>query len=242
MHRLLAGFLALAVAAAAHAARIEKLTVKSKGRDRTCYLFVPDDVPKDRPMPIVITLHGSGRDGKSLVEPWSKVAAKEHFLVAGPDSTDPRQWSARADGPVLLRDVVDDVKKRAAVDPKRIYLFGHSAGAGFALQTALIESEYFAAVAVHAGDLKDLQLLDFASRKVPVSMFVGTRDPGYPLPYIRGVRDAFQQHGFPVELTELPRHDHNYYAIAQQINEPAWAFLKANPMSVDAKFVEYANM
>ena len=34
---------------------------------------------------------------------------------------------------------------------------------------ALLESEYFAAVAVHAGDLKDLQLLDFASRKVPVS-------------------------------------------------------------------------
>jgi poly(3-hydroxybutyrate) depolymerase len=240
MTRRLVLILALTVAAAGHAAKIEKLSLRSKGLERHYYLFVPDGVAQ--PMPILITLHGSGRDGKSLVEPWSRMAEKEHFIVAGPDSTNPQQWAAPADGPVLLRDVVEDVKKRAPVDTRRIYLFGHSAGAGFALQMALLESEYFAAVAVHAGDLKDLQLLDFAARKVPVSMFVGTRDPGYPLAVVRGVRDAFLKHGFPVELTEIPRHDHNYYAIAQQINEPAWAFLHAHPLAEDAKFAEYANM
>ena len=35
-----------------------------------------------------------------------------------------------------------------------MYLFGHSAGAGQALYLSLLESEYFAATAVHAGALR----------------------------------------------------------------------------------------
>jgi poly(3-hydroxybutyrate) depolymerase len=231
-------------ASSIHAAKIDKLTLSSRGSERSYYLFVPDGLKPDQPAPLLLVFHGSGRNGNTLVDPWRPLAQKEHFIVAGPDATNKMQWDAPADGPTLLRDLVDDVSKRAAVDRKRIYLFGHSAGAGFALQMAMIESEFFAAGAIHAGDLKpeSYSLLDFATRKVPFAIFVGTQDPLFPLSVVRTTRDEMVKRGFTAELTEIARHDHNYYAIAPRINEAAWAFLSKYSLPADGKFVEYANM
>ena len=75
-----------------------------------------------------------------------------------------------------------------------------------------------------------------------LALFVGTNDRGYPVAQVRATRDAFQRRGFPVEFTEIPRHDHNYYAIAARINEAAWTFLKQAALPTEANFVEYANL
>jgi poly(3-hydroxybutyrate) depolymerase len=58
-----------------------------------------------------------------------------------------------ADGPAFLYFLIEAVKAKHAVDGRRMYLFGHSAGAEFALTMGLIESEFFAAVAVHSSCL-----------------------------------------------------------------------------------------
>src|SRR6266498_4271353 len=127
-----------------------KATMISDGASRTYYLFVPDRA-KDKPSPLIILLHGSGRDGKILVDHWESLAKKEGIILAGPDATVREGWNMGRDSPLLLRDIVDDVKAKYSVDPKRVYLFGHSAGAIHALKLGVLESEYFAAVAVHAG-------------------------------------------------------------------------------------------
>jgi poly(3-hydroxybutyrate) depolymerase len=230
--------------ATALAARIEKLTLTSRGKERTYYLFVPEGVTRDHPVPLVITLHGSGRNGASLVEKWKDLAAKEGIILAGPDSTDSKQWSYPEDGPMLLRDVVEAVKTKYPVDGRRVYLFGHSAGAGFAIQMGLLESEYFAAVAIHAGALSpnDYPVMDIATRKLPFAIFVGTIDPYFPLAQVRATRDALQKSGFVAELTEIPRHNHDYYSIADRVNRPAWDFLGKYSLPQDAKFTSYANM
>src|SRR2546425_7221559 len=68
---------------------------------RPYYLFVPDSLDA-RPVPLLIVLHGSGRDGKSLVDPWRDLASREGFIVAGPDAADRRAWIAPDDGPAFL--------------------------------------------------------------------------------------------------------------------------------------------
>ena len=74
-----------------------------------------------------------------------------------------------------------------------------------------------AAAAVHAGALREPQqyaVIDSAQRKIPIAIFVGTKDPYFPLEAVRATRDALKAHGFPVELTEIPGHDHVYYDLA----------------------------
>lgn len=226
------------------AARLEKHTLISRGKERGYYLFVPEGVDKEHPAPLLVTLHGSGRNGSILVEKWRGLAGRSRIVVAGPDSIDASRWSAPDDGPQLLHDLVEEIKKKYAIDGRRVYLFGHSAGACFALQMGLLESEYFAAVALHAGALQreDYSLTSYASRKMPFAMFVGTRDPLFPLDAVRATRDQLQKRGFVAELTEIRNHTHDYYGRSDSINKSAWTFLERHSLSAEPKFTVYSNM
>lgn len=227
--------------AAAADDKIVKNSVESEGRKRTYYLYVPEGLSREKPAPLVVLLHGSGRDGRVLVEHWQKLAAQEGIILAGPDARDPSQWGMPQDGPRFLYDLVEELKKSQPVDPARVYLFGHSAGAVFSLYMTALESEYFAAVASSAGALRDsnYSMLDEAERKVPVALFVGTRDPLFPVSVVRGTRDAYTKRGFTAELTELPNHDHNYYKRSAEINAKAWEFLKQHRLAAAAKYKEH---
>jgi hypothetical protein len=56
---------------------------------------------------------------------------------------------------------------------------------------------------------------------------------------VRGTRDQLNAHGIPVELTEIPNHNHWYYDLAPKINREVWDFLKKNELSTDPKYHEY---
>jgi poly(3-hydroxybutyrate) depolymerase len=231
----------LITASALAAPPIEKVTITSKGRSRIYYLYVPQRPAGAAPMPLVVTLHGSGRNGRILIEHWQKLADTEGIVLAGPDATDTKMWQMPPDGPDFIKDVVDDVKTKAAIDPRRIYLFGHSAGAGFAMQLGLLESKYFAAIAIHAGalDPNDFRLTDYAERKIPLFIAVGDRDAFFPLSVVRATRDALVAAGIPVELWEIPRHTHDYYSESRSINDRAWKFLTKLALDKDPAWKEY---
>jgi len=213
---------------------ITKELITSKGVTRAYYLYVPASVKAASPAPLIVLLHGSGRVGNSLVEKWKDLAKKEGFIIAGPDSTNTRGWRSPEDGPDYLRDLVEELKSKYPINARRVYLFGHSAGASFALQICLMESQYFAATAIHAGYLgDDSDLIDMAKRKIPIFIQVGDRDQGLPVKVVRETRDALTAKGFPVELTELPNHDHWYYDLAPKINRAAWDFLKKYELESD---------
>src|SRR5262245_60500943 len=74
--------------------KIVKETIDSQGRKRAYYLFVPDSIKPDTPVPLIVMLHGSGRNGLSLVEKWKDIAGRERFIIVGPDSIDTRGWSS----------------------------------------------------------------------------------------------------------------------------------------------------
>ena len=230
-----------ALAGAAGGDGIVKAAVQSEGRKRVYYLFVPEGVSRDKPAPLLVLLHGSGRDGRLLVEHWRKLAEQEGIILCGPDSRDSARWSIPEDGPRFLYDLVEGLKAAHPVDPGRVYLFGHSAGAIFGLLTSVLESEYFAAAAVSAGALKEgnYGLLDEAERKVPVALFVGTNDPLFPPAEVRRTRDAFSRRGFAAEMTEVSGLDHNYYSRSAEINAKAWGFLKRHRLEGAARYKEH---
>ena len=207
-------------------------TLQSGDEERSYAIYVPEGLtPETTPesgLPLIIALHGSGRDADSIVGPWVRLAKREQILVVGPESLDERMWAAPQDGPDFLLDLIAHLKETYPVDPQRIYLFGHSAGAHFAIQMGLFKSRHFAAVAAHAGAIQsDMDwLYDRAERKVPVYLVSGANDTMVPIIAVRRTHRELKDAGFPVEFKEMPRHDHNYYVRAKGINEEIWEFLR----------------
>ncbi len=233
-HLLILIFMIFALAPASVVCQdITKHSLISEGKKRTYYLIAPAAVKAESPAPLVILLHGSGNIGSSQAEKWKDLANKEGFIAVAPNSIDPAYWSTPADGPEFLRDLVDDMKGKYPINPRRVYIFGHSGGAAFGLLMALYESEYFAGVAIHAGALNSqgMELIKIAKRKTPIHMQVGTQDPMFPLSVVRSTRNALQKAEFPVELKEILNHDHDYYSRARDINLTAWNFLKLQELA-----------
>ena len=223
---------------------IQRVSFTFAGQKSTCYLFVPDSASAGAAAPLIVLLRGAGEDGLSLAAPWRGLALREGIILIAPDSEDK--------GPDFIVALVESLRAKAAVNPRRIYLFGHSAGGRLALILSLVDSEYFAAVAVHAGrlkgnepapgfghDLRDTDLLANANRKIPIAMWNGTLDQTVPLADARATRDILEMHGFPVELHEMLGRDHNYYIHSDEVNEAAWDFLRQHELEHQPTFQRY---
>lgn len=221
--------LTLSSASALAAAKPEKQIITSLGAERTYYTFVPEKLTA--PAPLLLLLHGSGRDGMSQIDEWKALAEKEGIVLVAPDSANSREWSMNTDGPEFLHDVVEAVRAKQSIDGARLYLFGHSAGAVFALYMAVMESRYFAAVGVHAGAMGEdfYPYLDLAKRKIPITIWIGTEDPYFKLPMVKATQAELNKHGF----------DTNYYAVSKDLNPKIWDFLRNNKLDEEASWQVY---
>ena len=227
----------------AHAAeKVSKETLTSQSKKRTYYLFVPDSVKESESIPLVVLLHGSNRNGLSLVDKWKELASREKFIIVGPDSSDSKGWRVPEDGPDFIRDLVESLMAKYKINSRRVYLFGHSAGAVFAMNLAMIESEYFAATAVHAGSWRDedeFSVIALAKRKSPLAIIVGDRDAFFPLSSVTATEAALKGRGFPIEVSVMKGHDHWYYDLAPEINRNAWGFLKRHELKEEPRYAAF---
>ena len=223
--------------------QISKEKIDSHGKQRSYYLYVPESAKTSTSPSLVVLLHGTGRNGLSLVEKWKDLADQEGFIIAGPDASGDG-WRTPEDGPEFLHDLIELLIGKFSIDQKRIYLFGHSGGAVFALGMAMYESEYFAAVAVHAGSWRSKEefgFIDLAKRKTPIKIIVGDRDGFFPLDSVNATQSALKKRQFPIEVTIMKGHDHWYYDLAPEINKNAWDFLKQNALPGERSYAEYSS-
>lgn len=211
--------------------KVTRSVFKFEDKSRVYYWFAPDT---PGPLPLVVLLHGSGRDGAVMAEAWKDLAAREHFMIAAPDAYNPALWDSNRDTPQFLHAVVDQMRAIHPVDDSRIYLFGHSGGAVYALALALIDSEYYAAVAVHAGDLhpENYHLFEQATRQMPVAIWVGSLDQNFPVADVTETKRAFDAHGFQLELHVLHGETHNYDNFSEELDSKAWNFLEDKRLSL----------
>jgi poly(3-hydroxybutyrate) depolymerase len=231
--------LALSSTATFAAAKPEKQTITSMGAERTYYTFVPEKLTA--PAPLLLLLHGSGRDGMSQIDEWKALAEKAGIILVAPDSANSSEWSMNTDGPEFLHDVVEAVRAKHSVDGTRLYIFGHSAGAVFALYMAVMESKYFAAAGVHAGAMGEdfYPYLELAKRKIPITIWVGTEDPYFKLTLVKATQAELNKHDFDAKVVEMKGHDHNYYGVSKDLNPKVWDFLRSNKLDGEASWQVY---
>ena len=190
------------------------------------YLYYSPDPNHD--LPVIVLLHGAGDRAANMVDAWKHLAKKQKIVLLAPEL--PRDPKFEDAAPGIFRCVVEDARHILAIDPQRVYLFGNSMGGYLAFDGAMFESQYFAAVAVHANRIADEStgILAHAQRKTPIAIYIGDHDQFFTVASVHKTRDLLLKSGFPVHYVELINHDHNYYALADEINADAWKFMMQN--------------
>ena len=122
----------------------------SQGTARTYYLFVPDSAKgsRRRSSSCCMARAATARSWSSTGSRWPRRKASSSPALTRSSATG---GACATMGRCLLRHVIEAVQTDYAVDRRAMYVFGHSAGAIHGISMGVLESEYFAAVAVHAG-------------------------------------------------------------------------------------------
>jgi polyhydroxybutyrate depolymerase len=140
---------------------------ESVGGERAVKVHVPPSYSCATAAPLVILLHGYSASG-SLQEVYFKVAAeadKRGFLYLNPDGTkDPagnQFWNATdsccnfgkstVDDSAYVSGLITEMSTEYNVDPKRVYVMGHSNGGFMSYRMACEHGDQIAAVATLAG-------------------------------------------------------------------------------------------
>jgi len=192
------------------------------------YAYLLEAPPGNQPKPAILLLHGAGGNGGSVLGPWRDFGLANGIVLIAPNL--PRDAAFEPKAPAVFRCVVEDARAAVRLDPKRIYVFGHSMGGYLAYDAAMFESEYFAAAAVHAaGIAPDYDgILAHAIRKIPIAIWIGDADALVPLASVRRTRDLLLDAGFPVVFSELKGHGHDYEGLAPRIHREVWSFFEAH--------------
>lgn len=194
------------------------------------YVFAPRGYRQRPAGPALLLLHGVGGSGEWSINAWQDVANAEGILLVAP--TLPAGPVIEAAAPALFRAILAQVRTAWKFDPRRVYVFGHSAGGILAFDAATLDADLFAAAAVHAGIITPEYdwILGRAVRKTPIALYIGDRDEFFPLAKARRTRDALLAAGFPLTYVEIPGHSHTFGEIAAQLTRKAWAFLSQHSL------------
>jgi len=84
-------------------------------------------------------------------------------------------------------------------------------------------------------------VFDAAARKIPIGIWIGTKDQFFPLESVRATARALESRGFPVTLTEIPGHKHDYIHYEPDLDLAIWAFLSAQKLPDEPRFRRYAD-
>jgi polyhydroxybutyrate depolymerase len=168
-------------------------TLKHGKHERTYILRVPKELPKDKPVPLVIYFHGGSetqayptKSGK-----FGELADRERFILVIPHAvgghwndgreTDFESFKKNVDDAGFVAAMIAAIERRHRIDPKRIFACGISNGAMCSHYIAAELSEKIAAIAPVVCGMPDPYHQRFKPAH-PVSVLIlhGTKDPSLP--------------------------------------------------------------
>ncbi|MFQ3549313.1 MAG: alpha/beta fold hydrolase [Armatimonadota bacterium] len=165
-------------------------TIKIDNKERSYTIYIPESIDMEKPISLVIALHGGGGNAKNMAETtnFNKKADEEGFIVAYPNGSGnlPNHlltWNAGnccgyalendIDDVRFIKDMIESLIKQLKVDPNRVYVTGFSNGGMMAYRLACEIPKYIAAIAVVSGSMN----IECKSKE-PVSVLImhGTAD------------------------------------------------------------------
>lgn len=160
---------------------------------------------KKGPVPVVVALHGMGGSENLYFDGYGngivpRLATERGWMVVAP-----RVEGLLGAGPAPpVPAILDALAKRYPIDPKRVYLVGHSMGAGHAVQLARQEPKRYAAVAALGGGGRVAK----GDAIEDVRFFVGVGKLDFALERSRALYRALADANAPAVLQEYDDIEH----------------------------------
>ncbi len=184
---------------------VDETVVTPDGRTRSYRVVVPRGLAPDRPVPLLLALHGGIGSGHQFesTSGFDALAVEHGFVVVYPDGIEiggggilrnGHVWNGgrccgtaareHVDDVGFLATVIDRVSATHRIDSRRVYATGHSNGAIMAYRLACELSDRIAAIGVQAGSIE----IDDCAPQRPVSVLAihGTADTNIPIDGGRG--------------------------------------------------------
>ena len=177
-------------------------------------LYVPEYYRDNRAWPLVVALHGGAGNGRGFLWSWLRDARSFGAILLAPTATG-STWALMgddADTPNLMR-ILEIVRSRWNIDPKRLLLTGMSDGGTFCYVTGLERASPFTHLAPIAATFHPL-MAEMADAErlhgLPVYLVHGRHDWMFPVEVARQTRDALSAAGANVTYREIEDLSHCY--------------------------------
>jgi len=166
-------------------------------------VFAPRTGDLDKPLPLVVLFHGMGGDENMFFDGYGAgrikdLAEDRRFVCVAPRGGFAPMTPEAFDA--LVRAMLFDY----AVDTKRIYVLGHSMGAGTAFELAVSRSDRIAAAACIAGGASNATPKSLA----PLLVVAGELDSLVAAKPLVARAERLAQSGFTVEARTVPNQGH----------------------------------
>ena len=151
--------------------------------DRPASVAIPKDYDSNTTYPLLMVLHGAGADGQTQAGYFQlfPLVDEKQFVMVYPNGelsdADRRLWNGAGcctsddsvDDVGYLSDLIEEAKQTYNVDPKRVYLMGHSNGGFMSFRMACERTDLITAIVSLAGSTFD-DPADCQPATLPVSV------------------------------------------------------------------------
>lgn len=155
--------------------RFKKFTIY--GKTVPCALFFPPQYDAKKKFPLLILLHGTRGAGIHQINRWMEMAGRYGVILAAPTMDFDYGWKGTAQERAIPITLAKKLPLVYAIDSKRVFLYGVSAGGHCAWEVAARYPDYFAGLisVASAPRLKNWYNLSNLQH-VPVFAAVGERE------------------------------------------------------------------
>ena len=174
--------------------------------EQLAWVVTPQAIEPGRAYPLVIVLHGAGRQDELLVRGVQAQRERHPAIYVVPRSQE-TTWDLVTGGPgvdlAFLDGVMASVYRRYRIDPARQVLVGFSDGASYALAVGLSNPRVFAAVAAWAAGFLAIDAANLRpdDPKPRVLLEYGTRDQLFPFEHVAlPMKEAIERLGHPLDF------------------------------------------
>lgn len=177
-------------------------------------LYVPEYYTPDRAWPLVMALHGGSGNGRNFLWSWLRDIRSFGAILVAPTATGPT-WALMGedtDTPNLMR-ILETVRGRYNVDPRRMLMTGLSDGGTFCWVSGLDRASPFTHLAPVAATFHPL-MAEIADtdrlRGLPVFLVHGCLDWMFPVQVARQTSNLLSAAGADMTYRELDDLSHCY--------------------------------